>query len=624
MRHNTSFRRAMVLAYGAVLIFALTIYLVYSLVSPQFFARKKIDDLLPKGQIISGYIESTLSGEISSGYLVPLIGRSTSQWEATVWVVDAQGETLIRTQVIDGRTVGRLPSSLAQSMLPSVLKGQVSTHIGSIEDLEVSPTASPQAGSGLLSNLGKQQESASGEEILPDKIVAVAVPITYRQEVVGAVFMAQTMTEVMGGMQALSNTLLYSMIAVALLLLPALFFFASRISRPIANMRDVAMTMASGNLSVRADEKRQDEYGELGHALNHLSSELGATISKLELERSRLESLINGISEGIIALDRDRRPILLNPAVSELLSLDSAEFDLERDAPELLEIFNSAMDQGETVRTTLWRGDRALHISASPLTDSAGLSGGCVGILSDVTSAERLEQTRRDYVANVSHELRTPLTALRALMEPLRDGLVKTEEQKNQIYDVVLRETMRLSRLVNDMLELSRLQSGSASMTITVFEPRPLLELIRDTYSPYAEDYQQTFVYQVPDVLPPVRGNSDRTQHVLIALLDNAFKYTPEGGTVTLGVRLGSDRMTVYVSDTGVGISPEDLPHVFDRFYKADKSHHSRGTGLGLAIAYEIMKQLGEDMQVQSKPGEGSCFSFTLHYATFSEDQQTP
>ena len=624
MRHNTSFRRAMVLAYGAVLIFALTIYLVYSLVSPQFFARKKIDDLLPKGQIISGYIESTLSGEISSGYLVPLIGRSTSQWEATVWVVDAQGETLIRTQVIDGRTVGRLPSSLAQSMLPSVLKGQVSTHIGSIEDLEVSPTASPQAGSGLLSNLGKQQESASGEEILPDKIVAVAVPITYRQEVVGAVFMAQTMTEVMGGMQALSNTLLYSMIAVALLLLPALFFFASRISRPIANMRDVAMTMASGNLSVRADEKRQDEYGELGHALNHLSSELGATISKLELERSRLESLINGISEGIIALDRDRRPILLNPAVSELLSLDSAEFDLERDAPELLEIFNSAMDQGETVRTTLWRGDLALHISASPLTDSAGLSGGCVGILSDVTSAERLEQTRRDYVANVSHELRTPLTALRALMEPLRDGLVKTEEQKNQIYDVVLRETMRLSRLVNDMLELSRLQSGSASMTITVFEPRPLLELIRDTYSPYAEDYQQTFVYQVPDVLPPVRGNSDRTQQVLIALLDNAFKYTPEGGTVTLGVRLGSDRMTVYVSDTGVGISPEDLPHVFDRFYKVDKSHHSRGTGLGLAIAYEIMKQLGEDMQVQSEPGEGSCFSFTLHYATFSEDQQTP
>ena len=623
MRHNTSFRRAMVLAYGAVLIFALTIYLVYSLVSPQFFARKKIDDRLPKGQIISGYIESTLSGEISSGYLVPLIGRSTSQWEATVWVVDAQGETLIRTQVIDGRTVGRLPSSLAQSMLPSVLKGQVSTHIGSIEDLEVSPTASPQAGSGLLSNLGKQQESASGEEILPDKIVAVAVPITYRQEVVGAVFMAQTMTEVMGGMQALSNTLLYSMIAVALLLLPALFFFASRISRPIANMRDVAMTMASGNLSVRADEKRQDEYGELGHALNHLSSELGATISKLELERSRLESLINGISEGIIALDRDRRPILLNPAVSELLSLDSAEFDLERDAPELLEIFNSAMDQGETVRTTLWRGDLALHISASPLTDSAGLSGGCVGILSDVTSAERLEQTRRDYVANVSHELRTPLTALRALMEPLRDGLVKTEEQKNQIYDVVLRETMRLSRLVNDMLELSRLQSGSASMTITVFEPRPLLELIRDTYSPYAEDYQQTFVYQVPDVLPPVRGNSDRTQQVLIALLDNAFKYTPEGGTVTLGVRLGSDRMTVYVSDTGVGISPEDLPHVFDRFYKADKSHHSRGTGLGLAIAYEIMKQLGEDMQVQSEPGEGSCFSFTLHYATFSEDQQT-
>ena len=210
---------------------------------------------------------------------------------------------------------------------------------------------------------------------------------------------------------------------------------------------------------------------------------------------------------------------------------------------------------------------------------------------------------------------------MRALIEPLRDGLVKTEEQRQQIYDVVLRETMRLSRLVNDMLELSRLQSGTASLSRSVFAPLPLFNLIHETYSAYAEDYQQTFVYDVPEDLPSVWGNPDRTQQVLIVLLDNAFKYTPEGGIVTLSACAEGDVVRVRVRDTGVGIPAADLPHVFDRFYKVDKSHHSKGTGLGLAIAYEIMKHLGEEMSVTSEPGQGSCFTFTLHIAQGSAEK---
>ena len=236
-------------------------------------------------------------------------------------------------------------------------------------------------------------------------------------------------------------------------------------------------------------------------------------------------------------------------------------------------------------------------------------------------SIAKSEARRSEFVANVSHEMRTPLTAMRALIEPLRDGLVKTEEQRQQIYDVVLRETMRLSRLVNDMLELSRLQSGTASLSRSVFAPLPLLDLIHETYSAYAEDYQQTFVYDVPKDLPNVVGNPDRTQQVLIALLDNAFKYTPEGGTVTLSACTEDQVVRIRVTDTGVGIPAADLPHVFDRFYKVDKSHHSKGTGLGLAIAYEIMKHLGEEMSVTSEPGKGSCFTFTLHMA---DEKETP
>ena len=621
-RHSASFRRVLVLVYGTVILFALLITGIYTVVSPQIFASNKISDLIPKGQIIAGYIESTLRGELSSTYLVPLIGRSTSQWEATVWVVDASGDTLIRTQQIEGRRVGRLPAKLSESMLPQVLSGEVATHVGSMEDLTVSDGASHRKSAwsssvmnGLSEGSAKTPETDSTEEVMNGNLVVVAVPITFMDEVIGAVFMAQSMTEIMGGMQALTNTLALSLLLVGLLMLPVVLFFASRMVRPITRMRTVALTMAGGDLTARAEDGSNDEYGELGRALNYLSSELGSTISSLQMERNRLQSLINGLSEGIIAVDAKGATTLINPAVYGLLNLQSTDDNVRAAAPDVFAMFDQALSSAQAVKKTVWQGDVALHISVSPLLLQSGEVTGCVGIVSDVTSAERLEQTRRDYVANVSHELRTPLTAMRALIEPLRDGLVKTEEQRQQIYDVVLRETMRLSRLVNDMLELSRLQSGTASLSRSVFAPLPLFNLIHETYSAYAEDYQQTFVYDVPEDLPSVWGNPDRTQQVLIVLLDNAFKYTPEGGVVTLSACAEGDVVRVRVRDTGVGIPAADLPHVFDRFYKVDKSHHSKGTGLGLAIAYEIMKHLGEEMSVTSEPGRGSCFTFTLHIA---------
>ena len=617
MKRGGFFWKILTLAYGTVLLFTLLIIALYNVISPQLFSRDKIDDLIPKGQIISGYIESTLRGEISTAYLVPLIGRSTSQWEATVWVVDSQGDTLIRTQQTDGRRVGRLPARLADAMLPTVLTGSVATHIGDQEDLSIQPQTARRniVHLNIMDNIISLEEDSQTEEIMTGSIVAVAVPITFFGEVVGAVFMAQTMTEVMNGMQALSDTITVSLLLVALLLLPVVTFLASRFSRPIAQMRSVALTMAGGELSVRADDRRNDEFGELGRALNFLSSELGSTISSLEMERNRLQSLINGLSEGIIAMDAGGRITLTNPAAYTLLNLPEGAADVRAALPQVFAPFDEALSSSSLSRATIWQDSIALHIAVSPLISSQGEMTGCVGILSDVTSAERLEQTRRDYVANVSHELRTPLTAMRALIEPLRDGLIKTEEQRQQTYDVVLRETMRLSRLVSDMLELSRLQSGRTSLERSVFAPRPLLDLIYETYSAYAEDYQQTFVYDVPDSLPQVIGNPDRTQQVLIALLDNAFKYSREGGCVTLRIAQEADVLRVTVQDTGIGISREDLPHVFDRFYKADKSHGGKGTGLGLAIAYEIMKQLGEEMTVQSEPEQGSAFTFTLHIA---------
>ena len=223
MKSSGFFRKTLLLVYGAVGVFALLIVAIYAAISPQLFARNKIEELIPKGQIISSYIESTLRGEISTAYLVPLIGRSTAQWDATVWVVDVDGDTLIRTQQEDGRRVGRLPANLAKSMLPAVLAGETATHIGEQKDLKTPIAARNIARtSDVLDGIARESGDgvSASEEVLEGSIVAVAVPITFFGSVVGAVFMSQSMTEVMSGMQALSNTIMFSVLLVALLLLP--------------------------------------------------------------------------------------------------------------------------------------------------------------------------------------------------------------------------------------------------------------------------------------------------------------------------------------------------------------------------------------------------------------------
>ena len=182
MRHSSTFRRILFMTYGAVIGFAFIVLLLYNLVSPRIFAANKIDDLIPKGQIIASYIESTLNGEISSSYLMPLIGRSTTQWEATVWVVDSAGDTLIRTQMIDGRRVGSLPIKLSRSMLPVVLSGETATYVGTMDDLAVSVSESSSRSDrkGILGGLSDgTQSNEYGEEQISGGRVTVAVPITF-------------------------------------------------------------------------------------------------------------------------------------------------------------------------------------------------------------------------------------------------------------------------------------------------------------------------------------------------------------------------------------------------------------------------------------------------------------
>ena len=388
---------------------------------------------------------------------------------------------------------------------------------------------------------------------------------------------------------------------------------------PVAKLRDAAVAMANGHLEARADETVDGELGELGKALNNLSNQLSRNLYTLIVERNRLRNMLNGLSEGIVAINADGRVTHANPAMGKLIPRPKPGQHFPD--PRMKTIpdesiwadFDGVMKTGEPMTRNLESRDMILRMTVTPIRDEIDAIAGAVGLFSDITQMERLEKTRRDYVSNVSHELRTPLTAMRALVEPLKDGMVTKEEDRMRYYDIILREIMRLSRLINDQLELSRLQSGTLSIQKTKMKIDDLVYDVCDRYTAIAEEHGLKLnVITDFSQCPPVYANADRLEQMLIILLDNAIKYTEEG-SVSLSARWDDDKVVISVKDTGIGIDEKDLPYVFDRFYKVDKAHSGKGSGLGLSIAKELLKRMGEDIRVASEKGKGTQFSFTVH-----------
>ncbi len=398
--------------------------------------------------------------------------------------------------------------------------------------------------------------------------------------------------------------------------------------RPIGKLRDVAVAISDGNLDVRASERYPGEVGELGKALNNVSKQLSRSMYSLILERNRLKHMLDGLSEGIIAIDEKGHVSHTNPALGRMFTRQKA-VHLPDPRMKLIpdetvwEDFDAVLKTGEPITRTMDVRDMTIRLTISPTTDELGAIVGAVGLFSDVTQMERLERTRREYVSNVSHELRTPLTAMRALVEPLKEGMVTSETDRQRYYDIIMREVMRLSRLINDQLELSRLQSGTIAIQKSKMTIDDLIYDVCDRYSTVAEENGlELKVLTDFSECPMVYANADRVEQMLIILLDNAIKYTEEG-SISVSGSWDEEKVILSVQDTGVGIDDEDLPYVFDRFYKVDKAHSGKGSGLGLSIACELLKRMNEEIWVSSVKGQGSEFCFTIHRPV-DEEQEAP
>ena len=597
MRKSIFFRRMLAILLLALLLWAFLTAILYAVLARPVFMQIKAREMQPKAELVAA--RAAASFLIGDPFFDSLLQSSQDLFNAWIIVIDGlSGE--VRNSSLPADKAAELPLILD---LIDQNKGQILS--GEFDSIWFTAR---------LTSPGDSSEAF---------FIGVPVRVRFgRQEtVVGTVFFITPMDEMIAGFNSMHIALIFSSLIVMLLMSLPAWLATARLTRPLRQTRDVALAIAEGNFSVRADASQRGEIGELAASMNDLAAKLSASISDLTLERNRLRQILEGMSDGLLAVDADGRITSANPALITLMgfAVPPAPGMPLTDSPDLGNLSGAilqAISQNDSLSLTLSHKNRIIAVQISPLCEDNGPVAGAVALFRDITEAERLEQTRRDYVANVSHELRTPLTAMRALVEPLRDGLVSSEQNRQRYYGIILNEIIRLSRLINDMLELSRLQAGMLVIQKRKFAIGQLLEDIVERFKFQAVDQGIELIGpERPDLLPDVFANPDRIEQVLVILIDNALKYTPAGGKVSIEAEWDSRQIRISVIDTGVGIDLQDLDHVFDRFYKADKSHQQPGTGLGLAIAREILQRMDQKITVKSNPGNGSIFTFTLESA---------
>lgn len=399
--------------------------------------------------------------------------------------------------------------------------------------------------------------------------------------------------------------LIYIPLLVLIILLISTLFTRG-VARPARQLIEAANRIKRGQRPV-LPENLYGEAGEIATAFNYLTTTVNETMAALKYEKETLGLVIEGLHEGIIAADTKGKQLFVNTAARDLLGD-------EKGSPWKT-VTDALKTSGTSVLTDkiVLGKQQVLQYTVSPLPVREGESAGKVALIRDITEQELLENTRHDYVANISHELRTPLASIRGLGEGLRDGLVTDEKDRERYYNIIVDEANRLSRLVNDLLELSGLQSNPAAFETEKVDLTEVLYDLYDLNGSLFDEKEITFTLSVPDEpLPVIVSNEDRLSQVLTILLDNARKYTPAGGTVILGGETHGDRVRIYVKDTGIGMDEETRKMAFERFHQAEKSHSDKGSGLGLAIAREVMQKLGLSIQLTSEPGRGSEFSFEI------------
>jgi two-component system phosphate regulon sensor histidine kinase PhoR len=452
---------------------------------------------------------------------------------------------------------------------------------------------------------------------IPFLYVAVPVPG-------GAVRMAYPLTVLEQANRQVRNGLIKSSVVAILAAAVFAFFATQSLGKRLSRITDFAERIAAGDLSARIKEESSDEIAHVATALDKTARKLEEGFRALENGRQTLETLLNSMQEAVIAVSRDGRVLWANQRMERLLPsgirLGEPLVQSARD-PEILRAVQHALD---TRDVTLARAAKIFSGRIFDLTAAPMPGGGAVAVLHDQTEIERVEKTRRDFIANVSHELRTPLTSIQGYTETLLDcnGI---PENSRDFLETIRKNAARMSRLTEDLLVLARVESGERNFKYEMVPPQELLHDVGQTFREMAESHNvELSIMNTANSL--VFVDRDAIHQVFANLVENAFKYGESGKKIIVGACETDEGVQFFVRDFGEGISSDHLPRLFERFYRVDKarSRESGGTGLGLAIAKHVVRAHGGSIKAESELNHGATFSFTLPRQEVAAERLTP
>lgn len=417
-----------------------------------------------------------------------------------------------------------------------------------------------------------------------------------------------------------------TVIAVLVSILAGLWV-SRKITGSLKAVRDSAVRVATGDLSSTVEPPSTRELGDLANAFNTMISRIEDLVDESRRARMRWASAFASLGDGMLLVDNNEIVTAINVAGADLLDADpdwavhQAFVVVVRDH-ELTALLRESMRQQETRRSVIELSHGGLFIEATARPVAGYNERYTIVTLRDVTELRRLESVRREFVANVSHELRTPLASIRAVVETLEGGAIDDEEVAEDFLHRIVGEVDRLAALVDDLLDLARLESGRVHLALDALDPLDLLSRAAERLRPQTERARLNLIVDVPIDLPPVLADRARIEQVLLNLVHNAIKFTPAGGSITVRGYIDQEMLVTEVTDTGAGIPEADLQRLFERFYKADKARRSEGTGLGLAIAKHIVQTHNGTISVRSELGKGSTFTFTLPLVSGAQSVQ--
>ncbi|WP_342542585.1 cell wall metabolism sensor histidine kinase WalK [Paenisporosarcina sp. FSL H8-0542] len=454
-----------------------------------------------------------------------------------------------------------------------------------------------------------------------DRIWVLTSPIIDQGEVLGTIYLESNIETVFEQMNQI-NRILAGGTAMSLAITIILgILIAQTITRPISDMRRQAQAMAKGNFSRKVRVYGNDEIGQLAIAFNHLTNRLQEAQSTTEGERRKLASVLSNMTDGVIATDRKGRIILINDPALRLLRV-SRELVLHRPISSVLGIeaeytFEDLIHMKESINLDFSSPERPyiLRANFSVIQKETGFVNGLITVLHDNTEQEKIDMERREFVANVSHELRTPLTTMRSYLEALADGAWQDQELAPSFLNVTQTETERMIRLVNDLLQLSKMDSRSYDLNKEFVEFIKFFNRIIDRFE-MSKSQQVHFQRLLPDSQFFVEIDADKLTQVIDNIISNALKYSPDGGNIRFGIIVQEGFLKVMVSDDGMGIPKENVERIFDRFYRVDRARARSmgGSGLGLAIAREMIEAHGGAIWAESEEGHGTTIFFTLPF----------